>query len=143
MQHRVNEILRLSVKRDWGHSPGNENPADLGSRGVLVSELKNSIIWWSGPEWLKVKPTNWPCLESILPTSESKMEESFAVNLLINADSLFGISNVISLNKFSSLTKLLRLTAWVRRFAKNLKGKKLGNTIDDKVLRVSELKEAE
>ena len=50
---------------------------------------------------------------------------------------------MISLNTFISLTKLLRLTAWVRRFAKNLKGKKLGNTIDDKVLRVSELKKAE
>ena len=58
-----------------------------------MSELKNSSIWWTGPEWLKGKPTDWSCLESILPTSESKTEEkkSFAVNLLINADSLFGI----------------------------------------------------
>jgi hypothetical protein len=32
VRHRVNEILRLTRKRDWGHCPGEENPADLGSR---------------------------------------------------------------------------------------------------------------
>ncbi|CAB4008854.1 Hypothetical predicted protein, partial [Paramuricea clavata] len=30
VQHRVDEILRISSKRDWGHCPGIENPADLG-----------------------------------------------------------------------------------------------------------------
>ena len=58
VQHRVNEILRLSGKHDWGHCPGKDNPADIGSRGVLISELKNSSLWWSGPEWLKGNPTD-------------------------------------------------------------------------------------
>jgi hypothetical protein len=34
-------------KSDWGHCPGIENPADLGSRGVFITELKNSDLWWS------------------------------------------------------------------------------------------------
>ena len=33
LQHRVEEILRLSTKSQWGHVSGSENPADLGSRG--------------------------------------------------------------------------------------------------------------
>ena len=146
VQHRVNEILKLCDKRDWGHCAGIENPADLGSRGVLISELKNSNIWWSGPEWLKGRPADWPCSESILPTRESKIEEkgSFAVNLLINVNSLFGISNLMNLSKFSSLTKLVRVTAWVKRFVSNLKGKKIGDVlVVDRTLKVSELEEAE
>ena len=74
VRHRVDEILKLTDKHDWGHCPGKENPADLGSRGVLVSELKNSNLWWLGPEWLKGPPNNWPRLEDILPTQESKGE---------------------------------------------------------------------
>ena len=146
VQHRVNEILKLCDKRDWEHCAGIENPADLGSRGVLISELKNSNIWWSGPEWLKGRPANWPCSESILVTRESKMEEKglFAVNLLINVNSLFGISNLINLSTFSSLTKLLRVTAWVKQFVRNLKGKKIGDVlVVDRTLEVSELGEAE
>jgi hypothetical protein len=33
VQHRVDEILRISSKSDWGHCPGIENPADLGREG--------------------------------------------------------------------------------------------------------------
>ena len=44
VHHRVGEILKLSTKSQWGHVSGNENPADLGSRGVPVSELKDSKL---------------------------------------------------------------------------------------------------
>ena len=40
VQHRVNEILKLTKKGDWGHCPGKENPADLGYRGVLVTKAQ-------------------------------------------------------------------------------------------------------
>ena len=75
VQHRVDEILRVSSKSDWGHCPGIENPADLGSRGVLITELKNSNLWWTGPSWLKGTLRDWPSLETSVPTMESKVEE--------------------------------------------------------------------
>lgn len=31
--HRVNKILKLGRREDWGHCPGVENSADLGSEG--------------------------------------------------------------------------------------------------------------
>jgi len=49
VQHRVNEILKVSCKEQWGHVPGKENPADIGSRGMSASNLKGSTLWWRGP----------------------------------------------------------------------------------------------
>ncbi|XP_046860977.1 uncharacterized protein LOC124454216 [Xenia sp. Carnegie-2017] len=123
VQHKVDEILRLSSKTEWSHCPGKENPADLGSRGVLMTELKNAEVWWSGPSWLRGSPRHYPMVKEIVPTVDSKVEEkrSFVVNLIISARSLFGIGNVISISKYSTLTRLLRVTAWVKRFVYNLK----------------------
>ena len=39
VQHRVNEICRLSSKENWRFCPGSENPADLLSRGCQVKSL--------------------------------------------------------------------------------------------------------
>ena len=39
VRHRVNEILKLSNKEDWAYCSTEENPADLGSRGVLASQF--------------------------------------------------------------------------------------------------------
>ena len=52
VRHRVNEILRLTDKEEWAHCPTLENPADLGSRGVLAPQLKEDELWWLGPRWL-------------------------------------------------------------------------------------------
>ena len=41
---------------NWRYVPTLDNPADIASRGGLVSSLP---IWWSGPEWLQ-DPTAWP-----------------------------------------------------------------------------------
>ena len=40
----------------WCHVPSTENPADLGSRGVSVTDVQ---LWWRGPEWL-ADLTSWP-----------------------------------------------------------------------------------
>ena len=35
------------------------NLADLSSRGMSSKELKQSILWWNGPEWLKDDSPSW------------------------------------------------------------------------------------
>ena len=60
VQHRVNEIRRLSAKEKWRFCPGELNPADIPSRGCAVKELVNNKSWWNGPEFLKENPESWP-----------------------------------------------------------------------------------
>ena len=87
VQNRVNEILRLTTREQWNHCPGGENPADLGSRGVTATTIKNSRLWWQGPEWLSRMPDEWPSM-NVEPTPESKVEikASRRVNTLLAAE---------------------------------------------------------
>ena len=73
VQNRVKEILRLTTREQWNHCPGVENPADLGSRGVTATTIKNSSLWWQGPEWLSTVPEKWPSM-NVEPTPKSQVE---------------------------------------------------------------------
>ena len=70
VRQQVNEILRLTKKEDWRHVPSVENPADIGSRGMNASELKDVILWWEGPEWLKEGKEAWPNSEPLEDSNE-------------------------------------------------------------------------
>lgn len=58
--NRVEEIWKLSSPDDWHHCPGVMNPADLPSRGLTADELKNSTLWWNGPDFIKKEKEVWP-----------------------------------------------------------------------------------
>ena len=45
VSHRVNEIVKLNEKENWGHCSSEQNPADIGSRGSLAVELKDNEMW--------------------------------------------------------------------------------------------------
>ncbi len=119
----MNEILKLSKKDKWGHVPGVQNPADLGSRGVTASHLRDSKLWWEGPEWLKEEKEKWP-QELELDNSSEVASERKRMNVLIAVTKeIGGVSNMININRFGNLGKLLRVKAYVRRFVGNLKAK--------------------
>ena len=40
--------------------PGEENPADLPTRGILPRDSKNNTFWASGPNWLQNEESKWP-----------------------------------------------------------------------------------
>ena len=121
VRHRVNEILQLSEKTQWRHCPGEYNVADMGSRGVGALQLNESEAWWQGPKWLSQGEHAWPTTENDLGyTSESKVEEKkTTIALVVEARQVPCIANIIKIDNFSSLLKLLRVTAWVRRFIYN------------------------
>lgn len=58
--NRVSETDELSLGSTWQHVPTADNRADLASRGVTPSSIVGYSLWWHGPEWLKLPPSEWP-----------------------------------------------------------------------------------
>jgi len=143
VQFRVTEILRLSKKEEWGHVGGKENPADLGSRGVTASHLKNSDLWWKGPQWLSEGKHYWPKGLTLEDSEEVKSEKKKVNVMVAVAETPTGVSQVIDINKYSTLRKLLRVTAWVKRFVDNLKARKEGKDLNVEGLSAQEITSAE
>jgi hypothetical protein len=52
VKNRAMEIRNLVSPNSWRYCPGRDNPADIPSRGINPSELADSILWHSGPDWL-------------------------------------------------------------------------------------------
>lgn len=129
VQNRVNDIRRLTHIDRWKHCPGVDNPADIPSRGSSPAELSTSQLWRHGPDWLKVQ--DWshmsedelePIPEECLEEMKSKERSMFAHSLLVVEESR-RISAIMDCNDFSSLQRLLRVTAYVNRFVSVLKAK--------------------
>ena len=69
--NRAAEILDHSRVDEWNVVPGIQNPADIGTRGMKVTELKHSE-WFSGPSFLKFEKDQWPTKPEFDSTPESK-----------------------------------------------------------------------
>ncbi|GFQ77223.1 integrase catalytic domain-containing protein [Trichonephila clavata] len=118
IKNRVQEIQLLSDPSQWGHCPGKDNPSDLISRGTSAVKLAQNELWWHGPPWLKLTPDHWPnrhrdILDSELCSEELEYRSSVHAAVTQQRESL------VDINRFSSLKKLLKVTAWVFRFVNN------------------------
>ena len=68
--NRVNKILERD-DINWQYVRKRDNPADLGSRGSLLTKIPE--IWCQGPSWLQVKE-NWLRQPDIKPSEGSEKE---------------------------------------------------------------------
>ena len=50
VRNRVRNILLNSSKEQWNHIEGEDNPADLATRGMSPRNLQASRLWWHGPQ---------------------------------------------------------------------------------------------
>ena len=117
VRHRVNEILKLTNKEHWGHCPGEENPADIGSRGALGSKLRDDKLWWCGPQWLTQGEEKWPATVEDIRTPESEEELKKTTNVMVvQVQRPPTVANLVDINRHGLLGKLLRVTTWVLRF---------------------------
>jgi len=129
VQNRVQEIRQRVPEAAWNYSPGAQNPADLPSCGLSGKELVESSLWWNGPEFLKNPDSDWPKSPEMKADNEEAMIELVkrppnVTHSLLNAqESLTPINftAIIEPRKYSSLMRLLRISAYVLRFIKKLK----------------------
>ena len=129
------------------HCPGRDNPADIPSRGIKPTELTSNELWSCGPEWLTDVETH-SCQDEkeITPPKECLVEvrstKSRTVNLIVNTTPQT-LSNIINIENFGTLDRLVRVTAYVLRFVKILKAKTRKSDLDvEPSLTVNEIRES-
>ena len=75
----------MTRKDDRDYCPQEENPVDLGSRGVLSNRLKGNELW-KGPRWLSGPENGYPVKEEIRNTSESleEIKKTVVIEIQVN-----------------------------------------------------------
>ncbi|XP_033222802.1 uncharacterized protein LOC117176657 [Belonocnema kinseyi] len=114
--NRVSEIQTIVPSAIWHHVPGADNPADCASRGLSACDFSQFSLWWNGAAWLK-RQEEWPSAllgppEHTVPKEKRRVTVNVAVRVNEPCDLL---------SRYSSLDKLLRVTAWCLRFRDALK----------------------
>lgn len=136
--HRIAYITDTTSVSSWRHIKSEENPSDIGSRGMLPDSLINCQLWWHGPDWLNTPDSRWP--KSIIHHQHPLPEMKAEAQVLLTDIS---VPDFITLmEKYSSYVKLLSVTSWLRRFAYNAKAKVHQTSPHKGPLQCMELKES-
>ncbi|XP_058826981.1 uncharacterized protein LOC131686966 [Topomyia yanbarensis] len=114
--NRVSEIQHATRGGVWSHVPGTENPADVLSRGVTADQLNEDPLWWNGAPWMRGNEDCWPenVHLTVAGVDPTVLEENSAVSVVVN---MSPPNEIFSLR--SSLTRLVRITAWLLRWKHN------------------------
>ncbi|KAK2578491.1 hypothetical protein KPH14_002052 [Odynerus spinipes] len=111
--NRTAEIQR-KTNGNWRHIVSEDNPADIISRGICPAALSDSSLWWNGPEWLVKEVGDWPMVETTTVDAPEEREQAPAIlTATISAFDLF--------TRYSSYTRLLRVTCYCLRFIQNVR----------------------
>ena len=125
VQRRINIIKDNKVINEWHHIDSVQNPADILSRGALLSVVRSCELWRFGPI----------LLHSDLPRPSEDDLTCFVGEGLLNigefntlsetkTESSINLDKILNINKFSCHPRLIRITAYVLRFISNIKRRK-------------------
>lgn len=153
--NRVAAIQDKTTERgyQWRWVAGEQNPADLASRGVSPKKLVTNPLWWNGPQWLEFPQCDWPKQPSITSplNDESQIEEKIVTHVAMaehlkkgpwfkyprDSHKVFPF-----MQSYSSYTKLKRVTATLIRALfnfRNCKNRRVG-PLTEKELRAATFK---
>ena len=107
----------------WHHVPTADNPSDQGSRGMAPSKMGE--LWFRGPEWLRTQE-EWPHQPEVTENSENRKERikpKHEKQLLVKVKETNETRDTL-LSKYASYWKLLRVTAFLKRFIHNCRNHK-------------------
>ena len=126
--NRIGEILDSTDPCQWNHCPGLLNPADDGSRGLPVNSVASGSRWLNGPAFLLLPEEKWPNGNSTLEPPKQYFDDPQTQEKAVTCiDEVKDTKNQIehfSPAKYSSLTKFLRVTAYLSRFIYNCRHSK-------------------
>ncbi|XP_075151482.1 uncharacterized protein LOC142225579 [Haematobia irritans] len=108
--NRVSKIIQIVPPHKWHHVVSELNPSDLASRGLLPQDLIENELWWQGPEFLRNSDDCWPIFNHLITPDIDLERKAIKVNF-----SYFTEFNDL-LDKFSSLSRAIRVIAYIYRF---------------------------
>ena len=110
---RIGEIQSNSEPSEWKYCPTQLNVADDLTKGISVKDLTGR--WINGPAFLKQPESEWPSQQrSVDMTEVNKERRKPTLVQAVNAE-----EHILRCEDFSTWKKLLRVTAYVKRFIKN------------------------
>lgn len=131
VKNRIAEI-KSEEGIQFKYVPSKQNPA----RGMSAESLRNDNLWWYGPKWLTETDSEWNRKQSIPDKNTEEMKFKSELKKTKNPEtkdtqSLVSMDNCceniklvppfgIHISRFSSFTKLIRVTAWANRFVSKL-----------------------
>lgn len=111
--NHVAEIQSLSNINNWHHVRSADNPADIISRGLSSSKLIKSTLWWRGPAWLAINPLKLNQLQ-IKPHCAIPEQRTIKLTTVTKSDPF-------QFTRYSSITRITRIFAYIWRFIHNCK----------------------
>ena len=90
-----------------------------------MNQLLDKTLWWTGPEWLKQRDVNYRDNDIEPNKNDDAVKENMAVveiTSLLNSKGSKEME-ILEIKNHSDLSRMLRITAWVRRFINNAREK--------------------
>ena len=112
--NRAAEILENSSMDQWRHVKGVENPADIGTRGMSIEGLKESV-WLNGPAWLQTDDENWP-----KPWCQVNELEPEQVTSTVATETK--LEQLFDWRRYSTFNRIRNFIAYCMRFKSKQKG---------------------
>ena len=142
VKNRVQEIHQLTEHRKWRYCPTKDNPADLLTRGIAATDFTGNRLWFQGPSWI-VDTGSWPTWDPETTTVCATEVDAEPTDIQpdVSSNVTEGIDKLIKVERYSTLTRLLRVTALVMRFIFNCRSEKSARRLEP--VTSSELRDAE
>lgn len=120
--NRVASIQANTSIATWAHVVSKDNPADLVSRGMCMSDFVESEHWMKGPAWLSQERDKWP--RSKLKLTDHLTEQFNTECKSVQPETLISYSAIghkeeSLIYEYEDWSKVMRLTARVLRFVHN------------------------
>ena len=113
--NRLEYIHSGSEPAQWHHVQGKNNPADYASRGLHVHEEEKAEMWFNGPAFLQTDTEFSQFSDVRLEDDDAELKKTQICIPAVHIDESF------LLNRFSTLSKLQRVAAWIFRFIGNVR----------------------
>ena len=122
--NRVAKIREISSPSQWNYVRSADNPADVASRGIQVSDNLKWRLWTQGPAFLwNLSECDDSSMRDFNLQDEDEGVKQSKIVLLTNTSDEFWPS---LLKRFSTWTKLTRVFAWILRAVARFKGDDVG-----------------